>query len=93
MRPGDDPMAALGTSLDAGGVERTILVVDQFEELFTGAASDDDRAAFVDALTAAADDPERACVVLTIRADYYGHCAAYPRLAELLARIKSSWAR
>jgi WD40 repeat protein len=85
VRPGDDPMAALGSSLDADGGERIILVVDQFEELFTGTASDEDRAGFVDALTTAAADPERACVVLTIRADYYGHCAAYPRLAELLA--------
>jgi WD40 repeat protein len=62
-----------------------VLVVDQFEELFTSPITEQERSEFVDALTATAEDPEGAIVVLTIRADYYGHCAAYPALAELLA--------
>jgi WD40 repeat protein/class 3 adenylate cyclase len=65
--------------------QRVLLVVDQFEELFTTCQDEDDRAAFVRALTEAAQDPGRsALVVIAIRADFYGRCAAYSALAELL---------
>jgi WD40 repeat protein len=85
IRPGEDPLAALSPILQGPTDTRLVLVVDQFEELFTSPITEDERTEFVDALTAAANDPEHAIVVLTIRADYYGHCAAYPALAELLA--------
>ena len=41
----------------------------------SGAASSSD-------LVATAGDPERAVVVVGIRGDYYGHCGAYPDLAQ-----------
>lgn len=86
LRPGEHPVDALDTALASGGQgERLVLVVDQFEEVFSTTADESERAAFVDRLVELARDYERCVVVVTIRADYTGHCAAYPELADLLA--------
>ncbi|NRQ33100.1 hypothetical protein HII36_14795 [Nonomuraea sp. NN258] len=70
---------------DPGGDKRVLLVVDQFEELFTLCPDLAERAAFIDELLDAALGAERvATVVLGIRADFYGHCATHPGLAEVL---------
>lgn len=69
---------------------RPVLVVDQFEELFTACTDEREREAFIAALSAACGrGPEpgafpRAVVLLGLRADFYGHCAAYPVLADAL---------
>ncbi len=86
MRPGEHPLKALerGTS-GAAPLARLLIAVDQFEELFTLCRDEQERAAFVSALVSAAEAPDRrASVVLAVRADFYGHCAAYPELARLL---------
>jgi WD40 repeat protein/DNA-binding SARP family transcriptional activator len=67
------------------GAERLVLVVDQFEEVFTTCRDEGERSAFLAALTAAAWADRYVTVVVAIRADYYGHCAADPDLADLLA--------
>jgi DNA-binding SARP family transcriptional activator/ABC-type cobalamin/Fe3+-siderophores transport system ATPase subunit len=67
------------------GAERLLLVVDQFEEVFTTCPDEGERAAFLGALTEAAWADSHVTVVVVIRADYYGHCAAIPDLADLLA--------
>jgi Novel STAND NTPase 1/WD domain, G-beta repeat len=79
----------------AGGGEisgaRVVLVVDQFEETFLRCTEDQDRQVFIRALCAAAgagdsalgDEPP-ALVVLGVRADLYGRCAAYPELLPAL---------
>jgi WD40 repeat protein/class 3 adenylate cyclase len=65
---------------------RLALIVDQFEELFTTTADGRERDAFVASLVGGAEaDVDRVLVIITIRADYYGHCAQYPELARLLA--------
>jgi transcriptional regulator with XRE-family HTH domain len=64
-----------------------LLVVDQFEELFTQCADDGQRRAFITALHAAATAGHRpgqapaALVVLGVRADFEVRCADYPELA------------
>src|SRR5262245_56900175 len=66
---------------------RLLLVVDQFEELFTQCAEEGQRRAFITALHAAATaghGPDRApaaLVVLGVRADFEARCADYPELA------------
>jgi transcriptional regulator with XRE-family HTH domain len=66
---------------------RLLLVVDQFEELFTQCAEEGQRRAFITALHAAATarhGPEQApaaLVVLGMRADFEARCADYPPLA------------
>jgi WD40 repeat protein len=74
----------------APGSARVVLLVDQFEETFTLCADEDERRLFIRALCAAADgnDHEQAAlVVLGVRADFYGHCAAYPQLLTALERL------
>ncbi|WHT17265.1 hypothetical protein N8J89_29625 [Crossiella sp. CA-258035] len=62
-----------------------LLVVDQFEELFTLCADPAERSAFLSALRAATDDElTRARVVIGVRSDFYTHCLQRPELAGIL---------
>lgn len=62
-----------------------LLVVDQFEEVFTLCQDRDERAHFVQSLVSAAQAHGSRCrVVLSVRADFYAHCTRYPRLVEAL---------
>ncbi len=65
---------------------KLLLVIDQFEELFTLCKDETERRAFVDNLmhAAAADGPTT--IVLTLRADFYDHCAPYDQLRDALAQ-------
>ena len=83
--PSSSEGAALARAIDAVGPdERLVVAVDQFEEVFTICTDDDERAAFIEAITRAATRrPERIVFVLTIRDDYYGRCAPHRELAEL----------
>jgi WD40 repeat protein/DNA-binding SARP family transcriptional activator len=84
MRPGAHPLAELERGLAEGG-ERAMLVVDQFEELFTVCRDERERTDFLDALVALAEDRDRRVqVVVAVRADFYGRCATYDRLARLV---------
>jgi DNA-binding SARP family transcriptional activator/energy-coupling factor transporter ATP-binding protein EcfA2 len=68
------------------GDERLLLVVDQFEEVFTACRDEGERTAFLAYLVELAQVSDgQATVVVAVRADYYGHCAAEPSLAGLLA--------
>ena len=81
---GDDPLAAALGSLAPD--ERLVLAVDQFEEVFTACRDEAERAAFAEALVAAADDPDqRVVVVLAIRADFYGRCAEHRALSAQIS--------
>ncbi|HEX9043063.1 MAG TPA: helix-turn-helix domain-containing protein, partial [Trebonia sp.] len=66
---------------------RLLLVVDQFEELFTQCAEEGERQAFITALHAAAtaghgpDQAPAALIVLGMRADFEARSAGYPQLA------------
>ena len=83
--PGDAP---------AEGPPRLVLVVDQFEELFTAGGNADvgqvEREAFIAALHAAATVPTGpqklppALVVAAVRADYLGRLIAHPPLKAAL---------
>jgi WD40 repeat protein len=86
LRPGEHPMRTLARATAAPRPDARLLVaIDQFEETFTLCRDEDERAAFVAALVALADDSGlHGAVVLAIRADFYGHCAAYPDLVGLL---------
>ena len=82
---GDGPVAEGGQpSLQ----RRLLLVVDQFEELFTQCPDEGQRRAFITALHAAAttghgpDQTPAALVMLGVRADFEARCADYPQLAD-----------
>jgi WD40 repeat protein/transcriptional regulator with XRE-family HTH domain len=73
--------------LKTTGASQLLLVIDQFEELFSLCHSEEERLAFIDNLLFAASDSHgQAIVVITLRADFYAHCASYPQLREALAR-------
>ncbi|WP_168211166.1 nSTAND1 domain-containing NTPase [Actinosynnema sp. ALI-1.44] len=62
-----------------------VLVVDQFEELFTLCRTAADRSALVTALVAASTAANSRCrVVLGVRADFYSHCLQDADLAAQL---------
>jgi WD40 repeat protein len=76
-----------------GGGARLVLIVDQFEELFTLNPDDGgaiERTAFITALCAAATNPAGpageppALVLIAVRGDFWDECAAYPELARAL---------
>ena len=60
------------------------LIIDQMEELFTACREEGERQAFLDNLLNAAEGGQ--CkIVLTLRADFYAHCARYENLRTALA--------
>jgi WD40 repeat protein len=66
--------------------ERIVWVIDQLEEVFTLCHDEDEREAFIHNLLHAATVPDgRTLVVLTMRADFYPRCAAFPELAAQMA--------
>lgn len=64
---------------------KLVLVIDQFEELFTLVEDEDLRAGFLDALYAAVVDPKgRLLVVITLRADFYDRPLLYKDFGGLV---------
>ncbi|KJK52272.1 hypothetical protein UK23_03815 [Lentzea aerocolonigenes] len=74
--PGTDPDASIA---DALGKNPDLLIVDQFEELFTLCEDPVQRQAFLDLLLNA---PCK--TTIAIRSDFYPHCSQHPDLAEAL---------
>jgi WD40 repeat protein len=74
-----------GSAFRGPGERRLLLVVDQFEQVFTRCEDEAERQAFITALCAAAgtgtEGVPGALVVLGLRADFEVRCAAYPELA------------
>jgi conflict system STAND superfamily ATPase/sulfatase-modifying factor enzyme 1 len=75
--------------LSSSGTSNMLLVVDQFEETFTSCKDPVERKAFIEnLLSLASEDDARgvARVVLTLRADFYHHCAEYEGLRLALEK-------
>ena len=67
-------------------IPRLLLVIDQFEELFTLCQDEAERQAFIENLMTAASAPDgTVCVMIALRADFYNACAPYPALRAALA--------
>lgn len=68
------------------GDGEVVLVVDQFEEVFTLTTTEAERELFLESLRVAIADPSsRLRVIVTLRADFYDRPLIYPRLGELIA--------
>ena len=64
---------------------RVVLLVDQFEEVFSNMVSEQERRQFIDLLVTAATEPAGpAIVLLTLRADYADRPMLYPVLSRLI---------
>jgi WD40 repeat protein len=82
LTPGADPLSALRQALEEPAARR-LVVVDQFEELFTLCSRPKLRAAFVEELLRLGDTG-LAHVVVAVRADFYARCGELPELAEAM---------
>ncbi len=64
---------------------RLILLIDQFEEIFTMVDDEATRVKFLNAIMEVVNDPRsRAKIIITIRADFYDKPLLYPRFGELI---------
>ncbi|MFJ4713488.1 helix-turn-helix domain-containing protein [Streptomyces sp. NPDC088785] len=85
VTPGEHPLRTHRKALrpkDVGG--DTVLVVDQFEEVFTLCQDTQERTGFIEALLAARQADSRLRVVIAVRADFYGRCAEHREFADAL---------
>jgi WD40 repeat protein/DNA-binding SARP family transcriptional activator len=82
---GRDPRGLYRYLVQTLQVERILLVIDQFEELFTLCHDDFQREAFIDNLLQTAEPGGPATIVIALRADFYAHCAPYPTLRAAVA--------
>ncbi|MQA88376.1 MAG: hypothetical protein GEV03_28110 [Streptosporangiales bacterium] len=80
--PADE--ALNGSRAGAAADTELLLVVDQFEEVFTACRDASERTRFIDLLLSARRPDSRVRVVLGVRADFFGHCAGHPELAAAL---------
>ncbi len=80
-----DSVGLAGVMERIPGNERYVLIVDQFEELFTVCASESDRQRFIELITQVATvSNARLAVVTTMRADFLEPCLHYPALHYLI---------
>ncbi len=69
--------------LSPGKEAEIVLIIDQFEELFSMVSSVSDRQLFLDALTSAANHESSLRIILTLRADFFDLPLQYPEFAEV----------
>ncbi|UCG40478.1 MAG: protein kinase [Acidimicrobiia bacterium] len=67
------------------GCSELVLVVDQFEELFTLVLDEDERERFISLIAATCDPDCPVRIVLTLRADFYDKPLAHGSLAQVVA--------
>lgn len=87
MTPGTDPLETWQKLLQQHQTpERPIvLLIDQFEELFTLCQDAEKQQAFIQHLVAEATQTDRATqIILTIRNDFLDRCAKFPEVAALI---------
>src|SRR5258706_1004362 len=88
--PGTNPFKALEMQFELNQPKaeskRVLILVDQFEETFTLCRSETERVAFIEKLLEIAQDTSiKTVIVITLRADFYSHCAQYPLLRQAVA--------
>lgn len=67
-----------------GTTRDCLLVIDQFEELFTLCGTEEERKWYIDILSRLVRPVDGLLVVLGVRADFYAACAEYPQLRHAL---------
>ena len=89
ITPTATPMKTLEATIDPlliKNAERVLILVDQFEEVFTLCHDELERIAYIDKLLALAQEKmKKTSVVIALRADFYSHCAQYPLLRQAVA--------
>lgn len=84
---GEEPYPSPLAPLAAAAPERLVLLVDQFEEVYSLCKAEREQDGFVDALVAAASHPDgRVAVILTLRSDFLGETQRHGALNAAIAR-------
>lgn len=88
--PGANPLKALEMQLELSHSQANLgpllLLVDQFEEIYTLCHNDSERLLFIEELLRLAQESsKKSCIVIALRADFYSHCAQYPLLRQAVA--------
>jgi WD40 repeat protein len=88
LRAGPEGLANCLGMLSARRGQHTLLVVDQFEELFTLTRKREKRQEFVTSLVTAARSrgPYGVRLLLGLRSDFYSQCLEYPELIEWVSQ-------
>lgn len=81
LTPSSNPVQQLEASLPQLQNQTSIIVIDQFEELFTLCTDQALRLEFIQKFLLLVKEQ---LVVITMRADFWGECASYPELKELM---------
>ncbi|MBN6057644.1 helix-turn-helix domain-containing protein, partial [Nonomuraea sp. RK-328] len=84
LTPGEHPMRHADRLLAGEGDVDRLIVVDQFEEVFTLCRDQRERVQFIDLLLGARQPQSGMRVVIAVRADFYGRCAEHRELTEAL---------
>ncbi len=88
LTPGREPIEQLERRLERlskVSEQHSVLVVDQFEELFTLC---EDRAKRQEFITRLLNLARQGKVVMTMRADFLGECTFYPELSKLIIETR-----
>ena len=81
----NDPEGLLKLIERLPDAERFLLVIDQFEEVFTVCPVEEDRRRFIELITQVAEIPDsQLAVVTTMRADFLEPCLQYESLTQLI---------
>src|SRR6266487_3996226 len=88
--PDASSLHLLVCQLAASPQQRVVLIVDQFEEVFTLTTDEAERGHFFDLLTTAVEQSGPLFVILTLRADFYDRPMHYPKLYRLIDDHKVS---
>ena len=84
-----DTLAGTATrAVDGTDHPRLLLVIDQFEEVFSLGRHEDERLAFINNLVSAASGNAPILIVIVLRADFYARCAQYDGLRELVSHYQ-----
>jgi energy-coupling factor transporter ATP-binding protein EcfA2 len=65
---------------------KMVLIIDQFEELFTLCSDGDERKAFIDILLNALEERGTLTILIGMRADFYGRTAEFDGLRTLISK-------
>jgi len=81
LTPKHNPVQQLATALQPATSKPQVVVIDQFEEVFTLCTQEAERLEFFNQLLALAQTQP---LILTMRVDFFGDCASYPDLNRFM---------
>ncbi len=85
FRPGNKPFESLTLALKQNN-NRVLLVIDQFEEIFTLCQNAEERKIFIDTLIQVVNNSTAFTLLITLRADFLGKAISYEPLGKALQK-------